>query len=365
LIWIKKRERLFGAIMVSTVSCAVTAVCLCSLLDAMEMSDQTPAITGVPVIDAPRILDWPVDKGNQEPSLSDPTANLVNDLHAEISQCDMVLTTAGNYHMALKELWDLYLKKFPADDPLHNWYYTTSPPIAKQQITNGLVQFGNVTARCCPQIAVGPKKHIDSLSHAGCSMGDAVSISGTRGNVILVKKGNPKHVSTIWNLGRNDIRVITPNPSLEAGSFALYVNSIYDMAKYDQNPPSGMTAKDLFDTIFNGASSDPQKWLSGKRIHHREIPWSIAYGKADAAVIFYHLALHAVNTFPALFDIISLGGTPTQPKPAPGNHTEILYGVRIKGNWTEKQRIAMEKLMELLQSHEFTSILEKYGLDRP
>jgi hypothetical protein len=196
-------------------------------------------------------------------------------------------------------------------------------------------------------------------------MGDAVSISGTRGNVILVKKGNPKHVSTIWDLGRNDIRVITPNPSLEAGSFALYVNSIYDMAKYDQNPPSGMTARDLFDTIFNGTSSDPQKWLSGKRIHHREIPWSIAYGKADASVIFYHLALHVVNTFPALFDIISLGGTPTQPKPAPGNHTEILYAVRIKGNWTEKQRIAMEKLMELLQSHEFTSILEKYGLDRP
>ena len=329
------------------------------------MSDQTPPITGVPVIDTPKILEWPADTGNQEPSLSEPTANLFNDLHAEISQCDMVLTTAGNYHMALKELWDLYLRKFPTDDPLRNWYYTTSPPIAKQQITNSLVQFGNVTARCRPHIAVGPKKLIDSLVHAGFTMGDAVPISKTRGNVLLVKKGNPKHVSTIWDLSRNDMRVITPHRSLEAGSFALYANSIYDIAKYDHNPPSGMTAKDLFDTIFNGASSDPEKWLSGKRVHHREIPWSIAYGKADAAVIFYHLALHAVTTFPALFDIISLGGTITEPKPVSGNHTEILYAIRIQGNWTEKQHIATEKLMELFQSHEFTHILGKHGLDRP
>ncbi|MEW6584259.1 MAG: substrate-binding domain-containing protein [Nitrospirota bacterium] len=329
------------------------------------MSDQPPVITGVPVIDAPRVLDWPADGGNQEPSLAEPTANLVSDLHAEISQCDMVLSTAGNYHMALKELWDLYLVKFPADDPLRNWCYTTSPPIAKQQITNGLVQFGNVTVRCRPQIAVGPGGIIDVLAKAGFTTGDAASICKTRGNVLLVKKGNPKHVFTVWDLGRSDVRVVTPNPASEAGSFAVYANSIYGIATCDQNPPAGITPRGLFDTIFNGASSNPQKWLSGKRIHHREILWSVAYGKADAAVIFYHLALHAISTFPKLFDIISLGGTPAKPKPVPGNLTEILYAVRIKGNWTEKQRIATEKLMALFQSDEFTSILVKYGLDRP
>lgn len=337
----------------------------CKALYTMGIPEQAPAITGAPFIDSPKILDWPPDRGYQEPSLAEPTANLVNDLHAEIDQCDMVLTTAGNYHMALKELWDLYLTKFPADDPLHNWYYTTSPPIAKQQIKNALVQFGNVTARCRPQVAVGPKKLIDSLVHAGFTTGDTIPISKTRGNVLLVKKGNPKDISTIWDLGRNGIRVITPHPSSEGGSFALYANSIYDITKHDHNPPSGMTAENLFNTIFNGASSDPEKWLSGKRIHHREIPWSIAYGKADAAVIFYHLALHATLTFPTLFDIIALGGTVTKPQPLPGNHTEILYTIRIQGIWTEKQRTATEKLIELFQSPEFTSILGKYGLDRP
>jgi hypothetical protein len=334
-------------------------------LNAIEMSDKTSHITGVPVIDTPKILEWPTDTGNHEPSLNEPTANLCSDLHAEINQCDLVLTTAGNYHMALRELWAIYLTRFPADDPLRNWFYTTSPPIAKEQITNNLVQFGNISARCRPQVAVGPKKLIDSLVHAGFTTGAVVPISKTRGNVLLVKKGNPKHVASIWDLGRNDIRVVTPHPSLEAGSFALYANSIYDIAQNDNKPPSGMTAKNLFDSIFNAVSGDPEKWLSGKRIHHREIPWSIAYGKADAAVIFYHLALYAATTFPALFKIISLGGTVAEPKPVPGNHTEILYAIRIQGEWTEKQHIARETLIELFQSHEFTRILGKHGLDRP
>ena len=126
-----------------------------------------------------------------------------------------------------------------------------------------------------------------------------------------------------------------------------------------------MTAKNLFDSIFNAVSGDPEKWLSGKRIHHREIPWSIAYGKADAAVIFYHLALHAAATFPALFDIIPLGGSTADPRPLSGNHAEILHAIRIQGDWTEKQKTAREKLMELFRSAEFTSILRRHGLDRP
>jgi molybdate-binding protein len=247
---------------------------------------------------------------------------------------------------------------------MRNWYYTTSPPIAKTQIAQGIVQFGNIRLRCRPQIAVGPQPLINSLVEAGYTMGDAVTIIKSRGNVLLVKKGNPKNIRTIWDLGIDGIRIITPNPSFETGSFRLYAASIHAIAKHDSNPPLNMTAEKLFNNIFNGASNDPIKWLSGKRIHHREIPWSIAYGKADVAVIFYHLALHAVGTFPDIFEIIALGGTPTEPKPLPGNQTETLFAIRIKGDWSAKQQNAMEKLMESFQSDEFTTILKTHGLTR-
>jgi hypothetical protein len=325
---------------------------------------EIPEITVSPVIDTPKTLDWPFDGGIQEPSLSEPTANVTNDLHAGIGRCDMVLTTAGNYHMALKDLWDLYLTKFSAAAPLHNWCYTTSPPVAKQQIANGVVQFGNVRVRCRPQIAVGPRKLVDSLTDAGLAMGSAVPVSKTRGNVLLVKKGNPAKIYSIWDLGRENIRVVTPNPLSERGSFMLYALSVFGIAKNDKNPPRDFTAESLFNAVFNNAQG-AEKWLSGKRIHHREVPWSIAYGRGDAAVIFYHLALHARTTFPDLFDIIALGGTAEDPRPVPGNHTETLYAVRIEGDWSEKQRDATEKLMGLYQSPEFGAILRKYGLETP
>jgi hypothetical protein len=330
----------------------------------IEMPEELPGITGTPVIDGPKVLEWPVDREQEGPSLDEPTANFVNDLHAEIGQCDMVLTTAGNYHMALRDLWDLYLTKFPVDNPLRSWLYTTSPPIAGQQIGSGLVRIGNISAHCRPQVAVGPRALVDSLADAGFTDGDAVPISKTRGNVLLVKKGNPQKVHSIWDLGRRDVRVVTPNPLTEPGSFRLYANSIYGIAKHDPNPRGDMAAADLFQGIF-GPAGGREKWLSGRRIHHREVPWSIAFGKGDSTIIFYHLAVYAASTFPHLFEMVPLGGTPADPIPLPGNLAEVLYAVRIKGEWSLKQRKATGILMDLFQSSAFTALLEKHGLDRP
>ena len=325
-------------------------------------SSQLPGISGRPVIDGPKILDWPSDRQGQGPSLDEPTANLINDLHAEMSDCDMVLTTSGNYHMALRELWDIYLESFPADAPLGNWFYTTSPPVARGQIANGLIRFGNFRGRCRPQVAVGPAELAASLVAAGLTDGGALPICKSRGNVILVKRRNPGKILTVWDLGRKGIRLITPNPETEQGSFRLYAVSIYRIAQNDKKPPSGMTAEGLFNAIFNGKRGG-QKWFSGRRIHHREIPWSVAYGKADAGLIFYHLAKHAKNVFPELFDIVPLGGTADEPKPLPGNQVETLCAVRIRGDWSKRQKDAAEKLMELFKSRKFTAILKRHGLE--
>lgn len=69
-----------------------------------------PEIIGKPTIDKPQLLEWPLDRPIIDPTeylktdLSEPTANNINDLHANISKCDdinVILSTAGNYHMAL------------------------------------------------------------------------------------------------------------------------------------------------------------------------------------------------------------------------------------------------------------------------
>src|SRR5712691_4923751 len=45
---------------------------------------------------------------------SEPTANGANDIHTNFADCDITLSTSGNIHMAVRELWyDVYLSRRP------------------------------------------------------------------------------------------------------------------------------------------------------------------------------------------------------------------------------------------------------------
>jgi len=328
------------------------------------VTSAAPAVNGVPTVDAPQLLNWPKDANAGLPDLTEETANRLSDLHGQFSEdCDLVLSTAGNYHMALKEFWyDVFLPNYAPE--LKNWYYTTSPPVALDQIKNVNVTFGNLSLKCIPQAAVGPQATIQQLQSAGLTEGSSIPLFKNRGNVILVKKGNPKHIASVWDLARPDVRVITPHPTLEKDTFVNYSNTIFDVALNDEpNVPRGWTAERLFNSIFNN-DVVKDKWLIGARIHHRESPWSVAYGRADATVIFYHLALDAVRSFPDLFEIVPIGGTADNPQPLPGNRLGPHFVIRIKGNWTPDQLDAREKLINAFGSSEFTGILERHGMTR-
>ena len=334
-----------------------------------------PKITGNPVIVTPDLLEWPAEFEQAKPYLTEPTANRLADLHGQVKDCDIVLSTAGNYHMALKELWnDVYLKDYVKDLDIKTWYYTTSPPISPPQISNEIVQFGNLNMGCKPQVAAGPGKLMKKLVKMGVTEGKPIKFLKNNGNVILVKKGNPKNIKTVWDLGRKDVTLVTPNPEMEPGSFGNFSGSIYNIAKKDANPPKGMTAEKLFNSIFNadqtGCSTkqgDDKRcsWVSGKRIMHREQPWAVYSGNADAGFIFYHLALYFTRAFPDEFEIVPLGGTAEKPDPLPGNKVGVLSVVKIKGDWSEKQKAAQNKLVEAFQSDMFTKILASHGINRP
>lgn len=328
-----------------------------------------PPITEQPVIDSPKTLYWPSDSAPGNPDLTTPTANILNDLHGNVGQCDLVLSSEGNYHMALLELWKQYLADYPGDGVTR--MYTTSPPISPGQISGG-VSFGNLKVSCPPQLAVGSAQVMSKLQQMGAAEGQVTQLYSNYGAVILVKKGNPKHIQSVWDLGRPDVHLVTPNPTLESGAFTNYATSIYQIAALDPNPPADMNADKLFNAIFNNPSNDPAskrgdadvKWLAGARIHHRDEPWSIAYGEADAGVILYHLAKYIKATFPDQFDIVPLGGTIDNPQPLPGNVTGKTFIVRIKGSWTSQQVMAREHLLGEFMSPLFTQILESKGLKR-
>ena len=322
-----------------------------------------PTITGKPTLDVPSLLAWPADRGEVEPNLNDPTSNVLFDLHGDIDRCDMMFSSEGNYHPALQDVWPLFLAKFK-DKPLENAFYTTSSPMFVPQIQNGVVQIGNVYAKCRPQLVAGSDDAIKKLQATGLSEGEPIPLYQDRGVVILVKKGNPKKIRTVWDLGRPDVRYVTPNPTHEPGAFKRYIESLHGIATNDSKKPAGMTADELVEAIFNRPQS-AAKWLTGARIHHRDVPWSVAYGRADAGILIYHLGRVTQQTFPDRFEIVPLGGTADDPKPLPGTKTGVRSLLRVKGTWTPRQRQATDVLIETLMSPEFTAILARRGLERP
>lgn len=343
----------------------ISAAWLVLLISIAPAQADMPQITGKPVLDTPQLLAWPRDIGTTEPNLHDPDSNVLYDLHGQIASCDLVLSTEGNYHMVLREIWPLVLRTLTAKHiAWHNVLYTTSPPIFLPQLKNGTVQFDNLNMNCRPSVAVGSKAVMDKLVAQGYADGKPVPLYQDRGDVILVKKGNPKHIESVWDLGRAGVHLVTPNPEGEPGAYISYRDAIYNIAKADKHPPSGWTAEKLIHTIFNGASGDPDKWLTGYRIHHRDEPWSVAYGKADAAVILYHLGRYTEETFPNLFEIVPLGGTVTDPQPLTGTKVDVRYVAAIKGNWSPKQKKARDILLNILLSESFTQALERHGLQR-
>ena len=323
-----------------------------------------PTITGTPVTDAPPILKWEFDQGSQTPSLHDEVSNVLWDFHGNLNSCDLMLSTEGNYHMALRDIWPDFLAKFK-DQPLVNAFYTTSPPVVVAQIANSVVQFGNLYAKCSPSVAVANKTVIDKLVAMGVTDGTVYPLYKDRGLVILVKRGNPKDIKSVWDLGRANVNLVTPNFKMETGAFQNYSDSIYNIAQNDPYTPFTQNADSLFNTLFNGSSGNSHKWLQGARIHHRDEPWSVAYGKADAAVIYYHLGLFAKQTFPDTFDLVPLGGTLDNPRPLAGTVTTERYVVALKGNWNRRQLEARHVLIKTLLSEQFTHVLEKRGLQRP
>ncbi len=326
---------------------------LMTLLVAQE-TFAIPHLTNGPRIIAPDLLDWGVDQPASRADLSEPTANRINDIHSNMTQCDIVLSTSGNYHMALSELW--YNMFLPQQPKMGSWLYTTSPPISLEHAKAGELSVGNWRTECAPTVAVGPKGVMIKLRAASLVQGAPEPIIQNQGNVLLVAKGNPKNIRTIADLARDDVVLVTSNPNTEPGSFGNYQQSIYNILRHSS---SEQLASQLTQKIFSDG-----KWVSGKRIHHREVPQIIADGDADAGMMFYHLARWVQQRFPAQFDIVPLGGTIKKPAAVMGNKIGTLYVVRI-GAVGAKSRALRDDLIRLLKGPQFSRILSKHGLKRP
>ncbi len=318
------------------------------------LAQDFPTITGAPQVYAPDLLDWPTDFTPKTPDLTEPTSNRIYDLHLQVDDCaafDVILSTSGNYHMALTKFWyEVVLKQYK----INNWYFSTSPPVGVEQLKQQTLSYSNVALNCPPHLVVGPQRVMDALRADDGIAGEPAPIFTNQGNVLLVKKGNPKNIQTLQDLARDDIKLATSNPDTESGSFSNYASTLYRMPLLE----SGQAAADTFFRAIFGLNT--KKWVTGKRIHHREVPHLVYTGQADVGILFYHIAYYVRDVFPELFDIIPLGGTVDNPQPLPGNKRGRLFVAKTSVALTEKQRAVREQVFQAMQSEAFQEYLVRH-----
>lgn len=269
---------------------------------------------------------------------------MVLDFHGDPVEADLFVFSDGNHHMAL----EASVRAFLAGNPdVGDVFYTTTPPspLVDSLKGNGLT-LGNLRISRKPDVFIGPSDILEELTASGF-MTRHIPFAESRGNVLLVRKGNPKDISSVADLLSKDVILTCSNPVTEKASFEIYKESVIRLAQ-----SAGIDQR----TIIEKLSVAGPNTVHSQFIHHREVPELIGVGLADAAMVYYHLALRYTRIFPDLFDYIDIGGVLSEHAPIKNPTTRYHIGlVTDGGQWGAR-------FVAFMQGDEAQRLYEEHGL---
>jgi len=273
-------------------------------------------------------LSWPPEAANYPHdavrTFVAPGSNVALDFHGDPATAGLALFSDGNHHMALEASVRAFLAAHPK---VGDVFYTTTPPapLVDALKGDGLV-IGNLRISRKPDVFIGPGNILNGLVEDGL-MTVHVPFAESRGNVLLVRKGNPKGISSVADLLSDDVTLTCSNPVTEKASFGVYKEAICNLAQ-----EAGINE----DAIVTKLSAAGPRTVHSQIIHHREVPELIATGHADAAVIYYHLALRYTRIFPDIFEFLDIGGVLSGQRTTMNPTTRYHVGlVANGGQWGE------------------------------
>lgn len=238
-------------------------------------------------------LVWPDESASKPiyPILAHQGSNLCLDLHGDPLRAKLAVFSDGNHHMALEECLRGFVREHPQVSDV--FYSTTPPRMAIEALQAGGIRAGNLSLTIRPQLVISPPSVLDRLVQLDF-MREHWPFVRSRGSVLLVKKGNPESVRGIADLARAGVRLFISNPKTETVSYSGYAETLSRLA----------AARGI--RLLLGSDGAAPRMVFGEAIHHREAPEAVAAGRADAAIVYFHLALRYARIFPDLFEIVPL-----------------------------------------------------------
>lgn len=205
------------------------------------------------------------DKGYQ---FHVPDIDNVPDLHGNPANAKLVLFIGGNQFFVLPQLVAGFDKLHP--ELAGRIFYETLPPgiLRKQMAAGGTLTLGNLTLQVQPDVYEAGARVLHEMS-AQHQVKD-VNEYATNTLAIMVAAGNPRHITSLADLARPDVRLSMPNPQWEG-----VANRIADSLR-----KAGGDA--LYRAVYKQKVADGTAMLT--EIHHRQTPMRIKNGQADAGV---------------------------------------------------------------------------------
>lgn len=294
------------------------------------------------------VLAWPAEAAKYPNdavrSFSAPGSNLVLDFHGDPATAGLALYSDGNHHMALEACIRAFTEAHP---DVVDVFYTTAPPgpLVEALKGDGLA-VGNLRITRKPDVFIGPDNILAGLTTAGF-VKEHIPFAQSQGTVVLVPKGNPKGIAGLSDLQSDSIVLTCSNPETEKASFAVYRAAVQKIAQ-----DNGTDARALVEKM----SEAGPRTVHSQTIHHREVPELIASGQADAAVIYYHLALRYSRVFPDVFEFVDIGGLTLDGKDA--GHPVTRYHIGLVGDggsWGAR-------FVEFMQHDQAKDLYRSHGL---
>jgi len=218
----------------------------------------------------------PWSSGRNDPATSKgfvfqvPDIDNVPDLHGDPIGAKLVLYIGGNQFFVLPRLIAGFEKAHP-ELAGHIFYETLPPGVLLKQIEAGnTVTLGNLTLNITPDVYEAGANALDAMQKSGRVEKSVAYV--TNDLEIMVAAGNPKHITSLKDLARPDVKVAMPNPEFEG--VAKQIEASLKKAGGDA------LATEVYKTrVGNGGTVLTQ-------IHHRQTPMRILRKESDAGVVW-------------------------------------------------------------------------------
>ncbi len=257
--------------------------------------------------------------------------------HVEIAgKADLILFMAGNQFMAMQEIVSAFKTRYPE---IKKIFYETLPPglELKQILAEGAIFQDNV-------LNVYPDIY-------SCVNRDAMLLLEKEGHIkqgdyhlylhnrltLMVPRGNPAEITSVPDLGRDNVRISQPDPDNE--DIAYHIMDMYRQAGGDELVHRIMEKKRAEGTTIFTV------------VHHRETPLRIAKRTVDAGPVWATEAAYARSTGLA-FDVI---------EPGAGLDQRDKINYYICGLQKSSHPQNAQKFIDLIRSAKGRGIYKKYG----